>query len=155
MTEPLTYDDDTAFRLADDAATVSAIVRRVPDERLRGERIGDWTAKEVIGHLADGAEIFAERVRRCLEEDRPALASYDQDALAAERHNNEADPMALSKRLQAAHARMIRLLERPGAAERVGIHEQHGEVTAGWLAAYEARHAHEHARELGALFPPA
>ena len=50
--------------LADDAATISAIVRRVPVERLRAERFGDWTALDLIGHVADTAALFAMRVRR-------------------------------------------------------------------------------------------
>ena len=153
-TDDLRYDEDTAFTLADDAATISAIVRRMPDEELRAVKIGDWTAKEVIGHLADTAEVFAERVRRCAAEDRPALPLFDQDAAHAERKNNDADPMALSKRLHAAHTAIIQVLVRPGAADRIGLHAERGEVTAGWLGAYQARHAHEHVTELQPHFPP-
>lgn len=153
-TDDLRYDEDTAFTLADDAATISAIVRRTPDERLRAVKIGDWTAKEVIGHVADLAEVFAERVRRCVTEDRPALASVDQDTMQAERRNNDVDPMALSKRIQAAHATIVHNLQQPGAADRIGVHVQHGPVTAGWIGAYQARHAHEHVTELQPHFPP-
>jgi hypothetical protein len=149
-----TYDDDTAFTLADDAATISAIVRRTPDADLRAVRIGDWSAKEVIGHLADAAEVFAERVRRCVAEDRPALAAFDPDAVARERRNDEADAMALSRRLQAAHAAIVQLLAAPGARERIGVHAEHGPVTAAWIAAYQARHSHEHVQELQPHFPP-
>ena len=154
MPDALTYDEDTAFTLADDAATLAAIVRRTPDEALRSVKLGDWTAKEVIGHVADSAEIFAERVRRCVEEDRPALPSFDQDAVAAERKHNDADPMALTKRIQAAHGSIVRLLQRPDAAARIGVHAQHGPVTAAWLGAYQAKHSHEHVLELQPHFPP-
>ena len=153
-TADLRYDEDTAFTLADDAATISALVRRTPDPELRAVRIGGWTAKEVIGHVVDMAEVFAERVRRCATEDRPVLASVDQDAMHAERRNNDADPMALSKRLQAAHATIVGLLQRPGAADRLGLHAERGPVTAGWLGAYHARHSHEHVVELQPHFPP-
>ena len=153
-TDDLRYDEDTAFTLADDAATVSAIVRRTPDEALRAVKIGEWTAKEVVGHIADTAEVFAERVRRCAEEDRPELPSFDQDAFHAQRHNNDADAMALSRRLQAAHAAIVRLLQRPGTGDRIGVHAERGPVTAGWLGAYQARHSHEHVAELQPLFPP-
>lgn len=153
-TDDLTYDEDTAFTLADDAATISAIVRRTPDERLRAVKIGEWTAKEVIGHLADSAEVFAERVRRSATEDEPALPVWDQDAAHAERRNNEADAMALSKRLQAAHATIVQLLQRPGARDRIGVHADRGRVTAGWLGAYQARHSHEHVAELQPHFAP-
>lgn len=153
-TDDLHYDDDAAFTLADDAATISALVRRTPDERLRAVKIGAWTAKEVIGHVTDMAEVYAERVRRCVAEDRPALPSVDQDAVHAERKNNDADAMALSKRLHAAHAAIVQTLQRPGARDRIGVHSEHGPVTAGWIAAYQARHSHEHVMELQPHFPP-
>jgi hypothetical protein len=44
-TDDQRYDEYAAFTLADDAATDSALVRRTTDERLRAEKIGDWTAK--------------------------------------------------------------------------------------------------------------
>ncbi|MEA2660691.1 MAG: hypothetical protein QOH08_263 [Chloroflexota bacterium] len=153
-TDDLRYDEDTAFTLADDAATIAAMVRRTPDEQLRAVKIGDWTAKEVIGHLADMAEVFAERVRRCVAEDRPALPLADQDAIHAERHNNEADAMVLSKRVQAAHTRIVQLLQQAGMPDRQGVHAERGPVTAGWLGAYHSRHAHEHVAELQPHFPP-
>lgn len=152
--DALAYDEDTAFTLADDAATLSAIVRRTPDADLRAVRIGEWTVKEVIGHLADTAEVFAERVRRCVEEDRPELPLFDQDAAARERRNNDADAMALTKRIQAAHATIVRYLQRPGATDRVGVHAERGPVTAGWIGAYQAKHSHEHVLELQPHFPP-
>jgi hypothetical protein len=153
-TDDLRYDEDTAFTLADDAATVSAIVRRTPDDQLRAVKIGAWTAKEVIGHVADMAEVYAERILRCAAEDRPALQNVDQDAVHAERKNNDADPMALSKRLQSAHAAIVQTLQRAGTRDRVGIHAERGPVTAGWLGAYQARHSHEHVSELQPHFPP-
>ena len=153
-TDDLRYDEDTAFTLADDAATVSAMVRRTADERLRAVRFGEWTAKEVIGHVTDMAEIYAARIRRCVTEDRPALQSVDQDTIHAERHNDAADPMVLAKRLHAAHAEIVQLLLRPGATDRIGVHAERGPVTAGWLGAYQARHSHEHVTELQPHFPP-
>ena len=153
-TDDLRYDEDTAFILADDAATISALVRRTPEARLRAVMIGEWTAKEVIGHIADMADVYAERVRRCVAEDRPALPNVDQDAVHAERKNNDADAMALSKRIQAAHASIVQVLQRPEARERVGVHAERGPVTAGWLGAYQARHSHEHVSELQPHFPP-
>jgi hypothetical protein len=117
-------------------------------------KFGDWTAVEVIGHLADASEIFAERVRRCVDEDRPALPSFDQDAIAAERRNAERDPMELSRRVSAAHAQIVRLLMDERARSRPGIHSEYGELDAGHFGAYEANHAHEHAAELATSFPP-
>jgi hypothetical protein len=152
--ERLRYDEDKAFFLADDASTIARIVRTVPAERLRATKFDQWTAVEIIGHLADAAEIFADRVQRCIDEDRPAIAGYDQDALAAERRNNERDPMELSRRLSAAHSRIIQLLQRPDAIARTGMHSQWGEVDAGHFGAYQADHSHGHVGELARAFPP-
>jgi len=150
----LTYDEDKAFFLADDASTIARIVRTVPVDRLRATKFDEWTALEIIGHVADAAEIFADRVQRCIDEDRPTVAAYDQDAVAAERRNNERDPMELSRRLSAAHSRIVQLLRRPGAAARPGRHSDWGDVDAGHFAAYQADHSHGHTGELAKAFPP-
>jgi hypothetical protein len=150
----LRYDEDKAFYLADDAATIARIVRTVPADRLRATKFDEWTALEIIGHLADAAEIFADRVQLCIDEDRPTVTSYDQDALAAERRNNEHDPMELSRRLSKAHSRIVQLLQQAGAAERPGRHSDWGEVDAGHFAAYQADHSHGHTGELAKAFPP-
>lgn len=152
--ERLPYDEDTAFTLADDASTVARIVRTAGRDRLRATRFDEWTALEVIGHVADMADVFAERVRRIVGEERPRLPSVDQDRVAAERRNNERDPMELARRIQAAHGEIVSLLTETANRVRVGVHEELGEVDAAFVAAYQARHAHEHVSDLAAAFPP-
>jgi hypothetical protein len=153
--ERLRYDDDTAFTLADDASTLARITRTATVEQLRAAKFDQWTALEVIGHVADMADVFAERVRRMVSEDKPRLASVDQDGIHAERRNNERDPMELSKRVQAAHGEIVRLLMSAENRARVGVHGEWGEIDAAHVAAYQARHAHEHVTELAPRFPPA
>ena len=153
--ERLPYDDDTAFTLSDDAATIARITRTASADDLRAVRFDEWTALEVIGHVADMAEVFAERVRKIVSEEKPRLAPVDQDQIHAERRNNERDPMELSKRVQAAHAEIVRLLATVANRARLGIHGDWGEVPASHVAAYQARHAHEHVSDLAPRFPPA
>ena len=152
--ERLRYDEDTAFSLADDAATLARIVRTTSAAELRAKKFAEWTALEVIGHVADMADVFAERVRRIATEDRPHLPSVDQDRVAAERGNNERDPMDLSKRVQAAHGEIVRVLQTVANRSRIGVHDEMGEIDAAHIAGYHARHAHEHVGELAAAFPP-
>jgi len=152
--ERLRYDDDTAFTLADDASTIARIARTATAEQLRATKFDEWTALEVVGHVTDMAEVFAERVRRMVGQDKPHLAPVDQDAVQAERKNNERDPMEFSKRLQAAHGEIVRLLTTPANRARLGVHGEWGEVDAAHVAAYQARHAHEHVTDLAARFPP-
>lgn len=143
------YDDDKAFALMDGAATVARIVRTNSVEKLRGTKIGDWSALDAIGHLTDTAEVFAERVRRALEEDTPTLQAMAEGPLPAER-----DPMDLSKRILQAHQRIVALMQRPGAADRPAVHSEWGRVNAGHIAAYQADHTDEHVHDLAAAFPP-
>lgn len=150
MTQLLRYDEDKAFSLMDDAATASAIVRRVPLERLQARRFGDWSAVELLGHMTDVAEVFAERVRRAVEEDTPRLEALPEGTLGDARR----DPMDLSKRLLRAHQRIVAYLQGPGATERPAIHAEWGRVDAGHIAAYLADHSKEHVAELAAAFPP-
>lgn len=143
------YDDDKAFALMDGAATVARIVRTAGAERLRSTKLGEWSALDAIGHLTDIAEVFAERVRRALEEDTPTLQAVHGDGTPEER-----DPMELSRRLLQAHQSIVALMQRPGAADRPAIHSQWGRVNAGHIAAYQADHTDEHVRDLAAAFPP-
>lgn len=147
----LSYDEDTAFTLMDDAATINAIVRRVPVERLASTNFGDWTGVDVIGHVTDVAEVFAERVRRVLEEVAPHLEAIP-DGMSGDPHR---DPMDLARRLLRAHQQIVALMQVPGAGQRPAIHSDWGRVTAAHLAGYQARHSHEHTVELSREFPPA
>ena len=153
MSAPFAYDDETAFSLADDAATVSAIVRRAGD-RLDSARFDAWTGADIVGHLVDTAELFAERVRRCLEEEDPLLPGVDTDALVDQRRREPMDLMELSRRLRRAHHLIVELLARPGAPGRTGVHGEWGRVTAAHLATYHARHSRGHVAELAGSFPP-
>lgn len=151
MTELLTYDDDKAMALMDGAATVNRIVRTTPIERLREKRFGPdrWSAIDAIAHLTDTAEVFAERVRRAIEEETPRV-----EAVPGGRQLEERDPMALAKRLLSAHQRIVAYLQAPGAAQRPLVHSEAGRMTAGHTAAYQADHTTEHLAELGPAFPP-
>jgi hypothetical protein len=150
MVELLRYDEDKAFSLMDDAATVARIVRTVGAERLRAARLGDWSAVELLGHLSDVAEVFAERVRRALEEDTPTLEAIPEGTLGGAQR----EPMDLSRRLLRAHQRIVAYLQAPGAVDRPAIHSEWGRVNAGHIAAYEADHSKEHVAALAAAFPP-
>ncbi len=149
MAQALWYDDLAMMTLKDDAAAVNALVRRTPRGRLDERRFGEWSAVEVIGHVTYIAEVMRERIERCVAEDDPAIASVPDGALPDER-----EPVALARRLQAAHAAMVELLLEPGAAGRPAHHPEWGRVNAGFFAAYHAKHGHEHIVELARAFPP-
>ncbi len=150
MTDLLRYDEDAAFLLADDAATVARIVRTVSAERLGEKRFGEWGAREVIAHVAYTAEVFAGRIQRSLDEENPLVEVMPSGDVPP----GPLEPLEWAQRLRSAHGRIIKLLERPSAAERPARHPEMGQVDAGHFAAYQAKHSHEHVAELAEAFPP-
>lgn len=149
MVDRLRYDEDRAYGLMDDAATVNRIVRTATAEQLAERRFGEWTGIQLIAHVVDTAEVFAERVRRALEEEDPHLAAIPGGSMPEAR-----DPMDLARRLLRAHQRIVAHLQAPGATERAAVHSEWGRVDAGHIAAYQADHSKEHVTELAAAFPP-
>lgn len=144
----LEYGKEHETMLREDARDLVALVARYHDAKLRGTRIGEWTAKEIIGHLTDAAELFAERVRRCIAEERPGFPDFDAEGAVAMRRHNEADAKDLAARFAAASREIARLLAAPRNAARLGVHELQGERTAGHFGAYHAAHARGHLEEL-------
>lgn len=110
----------------------------------------DWTAREVVHHLADSEMTSAIRLRRVLSEDRPRIDGYDEMAFARTLHYAERPLDAALDALGAARRTTLEILERMTEAEwaREGTHSESGRYTAeDWLQIYAA-HAHDHAAQI-------
>lgn len=130
---------------------VERLFTGVPAEALRRpERPGKWSMLQVLGHLADQETINAWRLRRIVAEDRPRIEAYDQDAWAGGL-GYEADPWRdVLGELAALRRRNLRLYRalRPGQLDRVGLHAERGEESAGRLLRMTAGHDLAHRRQL-------
>ena len=111
---------------------------------------GEWSAREVVHHLADSETIAGIRLRRLLVEDNPLISGYDQDEYAV-RFRYQERPMAPAlEAFKAARATTAQLLDRMTEADwqRKGTHTEVGRYTVeGWLEIY-ATHAHNHAQQI-------
>lgn len=110
----------------------------------------EWSAREVVHHLADSETVAGIRLRRLLVEDRPEIQAYDEAEYA--RRLRYADrPMEPALRaLEAARATTAQLLDAMTDADwrRAGTHSESGPYSAErWLEIYAA-HAHEHAAQI-------
>ncbi len=76
--------------------TLKGLLSRVTAAQARSAKGGDenWSVVEVICHLRDAEEISLLRIQAMRDQNRPKIASYDQEALARERNYREADPYA-------------------------------------------------------------
>src|SRR6516164_969377 len=64
--------------------TLRRAVAGMSREQLTARPVpGKWSTLEVVCHLADFDPIYADRMKRVIAEDRPALLGADQDRFAA------------------------------------------------------------------------
>jgi uncharacterized damage-inducible protein DinB len=89
---------------------------------------GQWSLKEVIGHLRDFAEIDHDRLVRMITQERPVLPGYDQEELAREHNHQEADLQAVLDELASIRQRTVHVLTELVDANwaRTGRHVERG-----------------------------
>jgi uncharacterized damage-inducible protein DinB len=109
-------------RLRDEVAGLS-------EEQLRfrpGE--GQWSLKEVIGHLRDFAEIDHDRLVRMITQERPVLPGYEQEDLAREHNCQDADLHAVLEELASIRQETVHVLTELVDANwaRTGRHLERG-----------------------------
>jgi hypothetical protein len=131
-----------------------ALVDGVEDGRLRWRPApGEWAIIEVVGHLADTEERALGRVRRMLAEDDPALAPFDQEALAEERHYLELDLAGELARLEELRRQHLAVLQGLDAAgwERTGRHGEHGTMSVELYETHVAAEEVDHLAQIARL----
>jgi predicted NBD/HSP70 family sugar kinase len=137
-------------RYKDGAAAVTAAVEGLSDDDLdRRPAPDEWTAREVVHHLADAEARSAIRLRQLLAEDAPTIQGYDEELYARALHYDR--PIATSLALvDAVRASTAELLDRLTDTDfaRCGTHTESGRYSVDtWLELYAA-HAHDHADQL-------
>jgi hypothetical protein len=121
-----------------------------PDELAWRPAPTEWSAHEVVHHLADSETIAGIRLRRLLIEENPQIQGYDQDVYARLlRYAGRPMEPALQA-FEAARATTAQLLDAMTDADwqRAGTHTEMGRYGAErWLQVYSA-HAHDHAAQI-------
>jgi hypothetical protein len=135
-------------------AEVEAACSGLSDEEMRQPPAeGGWSVLEICCHLRDTASAEGARIRRMIEEDKPELALYDQDAWAIERNYAAQDPKRVFTALRAFWNGLAYLLEGLTDEEwsRPGVHPEAGPTSVEPWAAAEVRHTQEHMEQIRAL----
>lgn len=116
------------------------------DRRPGGD---EWSARQVVHHLADSEMTSAIRLRKLLAEDDAVIHAYDEPEFARRLHyDRPIEPSLLA--LEAARRTSADILDRLGEEEwaRTGTHTESGPYgVEDWLRIYAA-HAHEHADQI-------
>jgi uncharacterized damage-inducible protein DinB len=92
---------------------------------------GKWTTLEVVCHIADFEPIYADRMKRVIAEDRPAIMSGDPDLFAAKLAYQERDIDEELAIIENVRKQMVRILQRATPADfaRTGVHSTDGPIT--------------------------
>ena len=118
-------------------------------EQLRPRPIsGKWSTLEVVCHIADCEQFFADRMKRTVAMERPLLLGADgfryPEPLRYQDHDlgEELDLVALTR---GQMARSLRLVA-PDAWQRTAVHSETGLVTLRQLVLHAINHLRHHLR---------
>ena len=126
-----------------------ALLKITPEELDAAPGPGQWTARQIIHHLADSEMTAALRFRLLVAEDRPAIKGYDQDRFATQLHYERPHEASLEL-FRAVRASTVELMGCLSESEwlREGTHTEVGRFGLDtWLRIY-APHAHRHAEQI-------
>jgi hypothetical protein len=109
----------------------------------------EWTAREVIHHLADSEMRAAIRLRQLIAEDAPTIQGYDEKVYTRTLHYERPVGASLDAAITArrASAELMATLT-PDEWKRSGTHTESGSYSVeDWLEIY-ASHPHDHADQI-------
>jgi hypothetical protein len=119
--------------LAATPETLAGLLRGVDEAQARSAIGGDenWSVIEVICHLRDAEEIGFGRMQAMRDQDKPLVASWDQNALALEKKYAEADLAPALTAFTKTRSEYVAALKalKPEQWERVGKHNETGDIT--------------------------
>lgn len=123
-------------------AAARAMATLTPAQLKTPEAPGKWSVAAVLRHLADTDVVWGWRMRLILAQDRPVITGFDQDLWAERLDYANADPSESLETFAILRRDNVRLIERATAAdlERVGLHAERGEESAGYLVRLYAGH---------------
>ena len=132
--------------MADLADALAGITNEELDRPQEG---GEWTARQVVHHLADGEAMAFTRLRRLVADDAPVIQGYDEPTFAKRLHYDRPIETSLAV-VAAVRASSLDLMDvmTPEDWAKVGTHSEHPAYSVHlWLEIY-AGHVHDHADQI-------
>jgi GNAT superfamily N-acetyltransferase/uncharacterized damage-inducible protein DinB len=124
----------------------AAVAGMTAEELLARPVPGKWSTLEVVCHVCDSEQFFADRIKRTLALDRPLLVAADpQPYVEAVRYHDRdlEEELTLVTLTRRQMTRVLKLL--PAAAwQRTGVHTEGGLVTLRQLILHATRHLKHH-----------
>jgi hypothetical protein len=111
---------------------------------------GKWTIRQIARHLTDTEIVVGMRLRQMIAEDRPLMATFDQDLWADHLRYNDCDVFDSVRKFRVLREDMSDVLETlpAGVFDRVGLHPERGTGTLGeWVSRF-GTHVEKHAGQI-------
>jgi hypothetical protein len=143
--------DEAIQSLAQTPLLLESALNQLSPEVQRCRNLDEFSALENACHLRDiEIEGYGQRLRRILQEDKPALADIDGARLAIERDYNNQDGQAALEAFCAARQKNVELLKnlRPEQLAREGTLENVGVISLERLIEMMIEHDQGHLAEL-------
>lgn len=152
---------DPATLLAQYEASINQLKQMLtivpPEQRDIAPAPGEWTARQVLIHLADSEILGAARLRLTLAENEPTLYMYNQPGWAAGLDYAGASPedaIALAMVLRRSTLNLLRRMP-PEAWQRRCMHPARGAMTVADLVQMYIDHISGHTAQLEQIFASA
>ena len=130
-------------------AELRKLVAGLSAEQVRARPIpGKWSILEVVCHLADFEPVYLDRLKVILVQDRPTFFGRDENAFAAKFAYHQRDLAEELKIIESCRQSMSRILRTLPAADfqRLGVHNEAGEMTFEALLRRVTGHVTHHAK---------
>jgi uncharacterized damage-inducible protein DinB len=112
--------------------TLGQAIAGLSDAQLRSVPIpGKWSTHQVVIHLADADAAFADRIRRIIAMDNPALLAWDESAFAKNLHYEQQSAEDAVAMIDLTRRQMARILKSlPDEMKtKTGMHSERGKQT--------------------------
>jgi len=134
---------------------LETLLRDLPQELLHWKPAPDrWSIAEVLGHMADIEQIYADRTRRMVTEETPALPKFDPTTTVVTgdyTRGHAEENFAVFIKARRATAVLLRSIP-PDSAERAATHSELGSITLGQMLNEWASHDLGHLRQIAELY---
>lgn len=114
---------------------------------------GGWSIHQVVSHLSDAQGVIASRVTQFMEEENPILQSKAVFAWAFNQNDRPHSTREIFNQYLESRSAMIGQLEHIPSElwERIGIHDEFGEVSLKQQVSYFSAHELTHLRQIDRL----
>jgi uncharacterized damage-inducible protein DinB len=122
-------------------------VAGMTDDQLDAKPVpGKWSTRQVVCHIADCEIVYADRMKRVIAEDNPAMLNLDPDTFAAGLAYDQRDVEEELQLIEATRGHVGRILKTlgPGQFQRTGQHSTDGPLPLEALLARITNHIPHH-----------